>query len=254
MEVSENRDRLIYVLESATRVFKPSQFFAWTQGPLQDVLPHEIMICGMAEGPGQELRMRYFTATHYFKAEHFEAACNPRNGLFAQIVNHWKSTRQPCLFPPPPDAAPCDPEWEALMQRLELRNMAAHGQLTAQGGLNAWFGFFRVADMDFRTGLLLEILLPCITATYARMLSHEAGASMLAVGMNGAITRREVQVLELVRDGCSNLDIAQRLNISAMTAKNHLQNIRKKLNVRTRGQAVAEAMRLTIIQSKQKGI
>jgi transcriptional regulator EpsA len=254
MDISENRDRLINVLESATRVFKPSQFFAWTQGPLQAVLPHEIMVCGMAEGPGQELRMRYFTATRYFKVEHFEAACHPRHGLFTQVVNHWKATRQPCLIPVLPDALPCDPEWEAVLNRLELRNMAAHGQLTSQGGLNAWFGFFRVPDMDYQTSMLLEMLLPCITATYARVLSYEAGTSVIAMGMNGALTRREVQVLELVRDGCSNLEIALRLEISAMTAKNHLQNIRVKLKVRTRGQAVAESMRLGIIRQKQEGI
>jgi ATP/maltotriose-dependent transcriptional regulator MalT len=98
------------------------------------------------------------------------------------------------------------------------------------------------------------MLLPCITATYARVLSYEAGTSVIAMGMNGALTRREVQVLELVRDGCSNLEIALRLEISAMTAKNHLQNIRVKLKVRTRGQAVAESMRLGIIRQKQEGI
>ncbi len=253
MEHTENRDRLINVLESATKVHRPSQFFAWTQGPLQALLPHEIMICGMAEGPSQELRMRYFTATRYFKTEHFEAACNPRNGLITQIVSHWKATRQPCLVPSPPNGVPCDPQWEALMLRLELRNMAAHGQLSPQGGLNAWFGFFRVGELDHKTATLLELLLPCITATYARMLSHEVGAFGQAMAMGNTLSPREMQVLELVRDGCSNLEIAKRLTISAMTAKNHVQNIRVKLKVRTRGQAVAEGLRLIIIRPKQDG-
>lgn len=250
MEHSENRDRLIDVLESSTKVHRPSQFFAWTQGPLQALLPHEIMICGMAEGPGQELRLRYFTATRYFKVEHFEAACNPRNGLISQIVSHWKATRQPILVPPQPNGASCDPQWEALMHRLELRNMAAHGQLSPQGGLNAWFGFFRVSEMDHKTAMLLELLLPCVTATYARMLSHESGAVGHAKAMGNTLSRREMQVLELVRDGCSNQEIAERLAISAMTAKNHVQNIRVKLKVRTRGQAVAEGLRLVIIRPK----
>ena len=46
----EDRDRLLYILETSLEVLKPSQFFAWTQGPLQGLLPHEIVICGMAEG------------------------------------------------------------------------------------------------------------------------------------------------------------------------------------------------------------
>lgn len=252
MEYHENRDRLIHVLESATKVFRSSQFFAWTQGPLQAVLPHEIMVCGMPEGASRELRMRYFTATPYFKAEHFEAACNPRNGLITQLVSHWKVTRQPCLVPPLPDAPPCDPQWDVLMHRLELHNMAAHGQLASDGGLGAWFGFFRVGEMGYQTAMRLELLLPCITATYARMLSHEADASSgQTTFVASRLSRREIQVLELVRDGCSNQEIAERLAISAMTAKNHVQHIRTKLNVRTRGQAVAEGLRLVIIRPKR---
>ncbi len=247
----EDRDRLILVLESATKVLRSSQFFAWTQGPLQALLPHEILICGMAEGPGQDLRLRYFTATRYFKPEQFEVACHPRNGLISRVVAHWKSTRRPCLAPAPTDCMPCDPEWEVLMKRLELRNMAAHGQLSSQGELSAWFGFFRVAGMDQRTAAILELLLPCITATYARMLSHEAGTAGEGKIIGNALSRREIQVLELVRDGCSNQEIAGRLAISAMTAKNHVQNIRVKLKARTRGQAVADGLRLGIIHPRR---
>lgn len=251
MEHRENQDRLINVMQSANNVLTPSQFFAWTQGPLQTLLPHEIMICATAEGPAQELRLRYFTATRYFKAEHFEAACNSRNGLIMQVISHWKRTRKPCLVPLSSGAPAYDPEWEAMLHRLELRNMAAHGQISHQGGLNAWFGFFRVPGMDHQTAHHLELLLPCITATYARMLSCETGDSGQARAKVSPLSRREMQVLELVRDGCSNQVIAERLAISAMTAKNHVQNIRLKLKVRTRGQAVAEGLRLVIIRPRQ---
>ena len=60
-------------------------------------------------------------------------------------------------------------------------------------------------------------------------------------------SRRELQVLELTREGLSNAEIGERLALSAMTAKNHVQNICNKLGVRTRGQAVAEALRLGLI-------
>ncbi len=249
MENSENRDRIIDILQSATKVLGPSQFFAWTQGPLQALLPHEILICGMAEGPGQELRLRYFTATRYFKAEHFEAACHPRSGLIAQVISHWKSTQEPCLIQPTPNGT--HSELESLLYRLELRNMAAHGQLSPQGHLNAWFGFFRVRDLGHQTADLLELLLPSITGTYARMLSNQARANNQGKAIDGMLSRRELQVLELLRDGNSNLEIARHLTISAMTVKNHVQNIRTKLQVRTRGHAVAEGLRLEIIRAKQ---
>lgn len=252
MEHSENRDRLIHVLESAAEVLKPSQFFAWTQGPLQALLPHEILVCGMAEGPDQALRLRYFSATRYFKAEHFEVACHPQVGLIAQVIGHWKTTHQPCLVPAPSDVLPCNPHWESLLQRLEMRNMAAHGQLSSQGNLYAWFGFFRVRDLGHQTAELLDLILPFITATYARALNHDVVTSSPSMALGSTLSRREMQVLELVRDGCSNQEIAAHLYISPITAKNHVQNIRVKLKVRTRGQAVAEALRLVIIRPKRE--
>ena len=91
----EDRDRLVYILETSLEVLKPSQFFAWTQGPLQGLLPHEILICGLAQAPGRELALRHFTATRYFRAEHFESATNPRQGLVSRVIRHWARMRSP---------------------------------------------------------------------------------------------------------------------------------------------------------------
>ncbi|MCU0809096.1 MAG: LuxR C-terminal-related transcriptional regulator [Candidatus Contendobacter sp.] len=244
----EDRDRLIWILESATQVSLSRQFFAWSQGPLYTMLPHEILICGIAAGPERNLRLRYHSASRYFTDKHFEAACNPRNGLITRVIEQWKETRQPCLIPSPPGATPCDPQWEALLHRLELRNMAAHGQISPQGGVSAWFGFFRVRNMDARTARALELLLPCLTATYARVLSQESGMVEPDRGLAYPLSRRQIEVVEMLRDGSSNADIAERLGISVMTAKNHVQNIRAKLKVGTRGQAVVESIRLGLIR------
>lgn len=243
----EDRDRLVYVLESSLDVHKPSQFFAWTQGPLQSLLPHEILICGLAEMPGRELALRYFTATRYFRSEHFESATNPRQGLITRVIRHWSRMRTPCLVPTPPECSPCEADWAEQLQRLELRNMAAHGIPAAGGGVHAWFGLFRVGAPDLRTARMLELLLPSMAAAYARVVGGDRGIASAKAKLNHLLSRRELQVLELVRDGLSNTEIAERLELSAMTAKNHVQNIRKKLGVKTRGQAVAEAQRLGLI-------
>jgi DNA-binding CsgD family transcriptional regulator len=58
---------------------------------------------------------------------------------------------------------------------------------------------------------------------------------------NPALTRREHEVLTLVRDGLTNPEIADRLAISVRTVERHLQNLYDKLDVRTRTAAVARA-------------
>jgi ATP/maltotriose-dependent transcriptional regulator MalT len=58
---------------------------------------------------------------------------------------------------------------------------------------------------------------------------------------NPALTRREHEVLVLVRDGLTNPEIADSLTISVRTVERHLQNLYDKLDVRTRTAAVARA-------------
>lgn len=219
----EDRNRLLYILETALEVHRSSQFFSWTQGPVQALLPHEILICGICDGPGREMKLRYFTATRYFRDEHFESACHPRNGLITKIIGHWRAVRQPCLVPPPPYANTSDPDWEEQLKRLELRSMASHGQLSHAGCVHAWFGFFRVGDMDHRLPFLLQLLLPVLTETYTRVVALENGATNQAMRLGQVLSCREVQVLQLVRAGHSNVEIAGRLQLSVMTAKNHVQ-------------------------------
>jgi len=58
------------------------------------------------------------------------------------------------------------------------------------------------------------------------------------------LTPREVQVLELVAQGLRNADIAERLFLSERTVAHHVSAILRKLDVPSRGEASAAAMRL----------
>lgn len=51
------------------------------------------------------------------------------------------------------------------------------------------------------------------------------------------LTRREVEVLELIGQGCRNREIGSRLFISERTVKNHVTNILAKLHVNDRTEA-----------------
>jgi two-component system nitrate/nitrite response regulator NarL len=51
------------------------------------------------------------------------------------------------------------------------------------------------------------------------------------------LTAREQEILELIRDGLSNKEIATQLNIAPSTVKNHVHNLLQKLKVRSRHSA-----------------
>jgi two-component system, NarL family, response regulator DegU len=65
---------------------------------------------------------------------------------------------------------------------------------------------------------------------------------------NHGLTRREIEVLQMLANGSSTSDLAKKLYISAKTAKNHLAHIYSKLDAASRTEAVAKAVRLGIVR------
>jgi len=61
------------------------------------------------------------------------------------------------------------------------------------------------------------------------------------------LTARELEVLALVAEGLRNADIARRLFVSEKTVGHHISAILRKLDVRTRGEAGAAAVRLRLV-------
>ncbi len=57
------------------------------------------------------------------------------------------------------------------------------------------------------------------------------------------MTRREHEVIELIGEGLSNKEIAQRLNIATHTVKSHVRNVMEKLALHTRLQIAAYSHR-----------
>ncbi len=86
--------------------------------------------------------------------------------------------------------------------------------------------------------------------------SRQVAVSMLAevqaMPAGGAaeeiVSKREEEVLQLIADGCSSAEVAERLFISQKTVKNHLASIYHKLDARDRTQAVLRAVRMGIVR------
>jgi DNA-binding CsgD family transcriptional regulator len=61
-------------------------------------------------------------------------------------------------------------------------------------------------------------------------------------GIDADLTRRELQILELIAGGLSNAAIAARLHVSVNTVASHLKHLYPKIKVSSRTQAAAYAL------------
>lgn len=73
-------------------------------------------------------------------------------------------------------------------------------------------------------------------------------AQNLASDGDSVVSKREIEVLQLIADGCSTPEVAEKLYISQKTVKNHLASIYAKLDARDRTQAVLQAVRMGIVR------
>lgn len=71
---------------------------------------------------------------------------------------------------------------------------------------------------------------------------------------NHEFTDRELDVLKELTTGASNAVIAQRLNITAGTVKNHIQHLLEKTGFTTRTELVSEARSLGIVIKDKKRV
>ena len=77
---------------------------------------------------------------------------------------------------------------------------------------------------------------------------RDTGTTLPPRPAESPLTKREEEILQLIADGYSTVEVAAKLFISGKTVKNHLASIYDKLDARDRTQAVLSAVRIGIIR------
>ena len=84
---------------------------------------------------------------------------------------------------------------------------------------------------------------PTVAEHVLKQFQEMVSAGMSVESVTAPLTNRETQILRYVADGNSNKKIAQILDISEQTIKNHVSSILRKLNANDRAHAVVLAIR-----------
>ncbi|HSC83587.1 MAG TPA: LuxR C-terminal-related transcriptional regulator, partial [Pseudomonas sp.] len=133
----------------------------------------------------------------------------------------------------------------SLAEALHLSGDAGAGEQLRQAVAEAErLVLLRPLQMLYqRRGEWLDKVLPGIDEAPWRHLQQTQAtpAQSTLEPRESLLSKRELAVLELIAQGCSNLQIAEQLYISLHTVKTHARRINVKLGVERRTQAVARA-------------
>ena len=226
------------VIGSSIAINTPEQFVAWAQGDLQNIFPHGMLICGIGQIDNQDAHIQQFLTSNfplkYLKTLHETGGLNT-----SPVICQWIKTRCPVLFETAEHK--CKSLWLDNVERHGLYNMAVHGQCDLNSRTTSYFSFSNIpGKLNARHTILLEMLVPHLHAALIRVFKgakKETRKSRLLV-----LTERQHEILQWLCSGKTNWEIAQVLQISEHTVKNHVQVILNKLKVNTRAQAVAKLL------------
>jgi transcriptional regulator EpsA len=236
-------ERLLITIESSQQVYRRYQYFLWSQGALQSFLPHEILAVGHGRYGTPEYRCEIISRGVF---DEDPAGARQAELLVREMAEAWhESGRMPLLHPMP--GARFDSINEKL-QTLGLGPALCHGVREFLGENSGFFAFLRMSQPPSRRHAYhAEILVPHLHLALHRMLTAEHTTTDRRQRYSANLSRREIEVVTKIRDGKTNQQIAEDLQLSPLTIKNHVQSLLRKLSVANRAQAVAKAVKTRLI-------
>lgn len=232
-------------LLAALDVRSKGQFFLWAQGQVQALVPHNLMVCVRLDPQGMPKHIETLPGVP-IEPSTLDALTHPQSGLVARVAQMCRQAdlSQITWFDDANDkSSPLNamaPDMQAL--RLGQAMFQYTGPMVDGSAL---FAFFMLRESPTAAmQWMLRVLQPSLRMAFARVEYHTE-----AVRPGGAtedddteLTERQLEILHWVKLGKTNYEISQILDISALTVKNHMQKLFKKLNVHNRAQAVARVM------------
>ena len=243
-------ESLILNLDAALRVHTRPHFFSWTQGVLQSLVRHEVLVCALRNGQPLAYRAEAYS-THAANASAFSDAFAQDTGGAPSLVRGWEENGFRPLSIDLAEGGPCAGGALAReLLRVGASRILAHGTHDPSGQAVSLFVFAsQPATQRPRQDYFAELIVPSMYVAWLRtqLTRNEGGAGPKAAAAANPLTAREKEILGWIYLGKSNYEIGAILRISPLTVKNHVQKILRKLDVVNRTQAIGKALELRIL-------
>jgi transcriptional regulator EpsA len=238
-------------LDASLRIRARHQFFGWTQGTLQGLVEHQLLICALHNDAPAKFYVDSFS-TVPVEPTHFSELFRQDAFLVPHLIKSWEENhRQVVICEAATGGQFAGSALARELTRLGASQIVAHGTHDATGQLTSFFTFAcRPGSIGARQAYYVELLVPFLHSAWVRtQVNWQAKSAGARPAVTGFLTPREREILEWIYRGKSNIEVGMILKISPLTAKNHVQKILRKLGVLNRTQAVGKALALRILST-----
>lgn len=240
----------IAVIESLLKVATPAQFLQWTKYELQSLFPHEMFVGGIGQIKIDSVKIDHMLSDG-FPIEYIQSIRRPNGDVSSPIMARWCREQKPQLFEAASAQANYAASWLDSIHKYQLKNIAAHGMRDLNSNVSSYFNFSRIpGKLTSHHAYLLTLLVPHLHVALVKVLTKRQSAARGEAKNVLQLSPREREILQWIQLGKTSWEIAQILNITEKTVRNHVQHALVKLRVKNRVQAVEKVKSLNMFDAK----
>ncbi|HEY9099258.1 MAG TPA: helix-turn-helix transcriptional regulator [Thiobacillus sp.] len=202
--------------------------------------PSSVAVMWGRANPNASLRP-VFASTHYPEALLNKVLLKQNSVEFVPLLQAWQKTEGPVIknlgnIPPGQQGS-----WLTPLKDASFNKVCALGCYDIRAN---YLTYLCITDpygdmTDEETRGLLTVTVPVLHGVLGKIWrkNHRSKQKLL----HELLTKREIEILKLVKNGKTNPEISTILGVTFPTIKNHLQNIMIKMRVNNRAEAVGKA-------------
>ena len=254
-EFSALDKRILTVLNECVLVQTADDLSRVVEGSLREVIPFEMMICGVGgvspQGSYVHKLLEYDRALEYYK--YYQDLLNSEGKTDSPLMQKWRETHEPVFYQSGRDDHLYPAPWVKLFNKHNLVNTIGHGVADLMGSFSSYFIFSRlpmVVGPD--QAHLLNLLTPHLHLALSRALKTVHDYPWNLGATKKPLSERQREILYWMHEGKTNWEIANILGLTEINVKYHADQIFIKLEVRNRVHAVAKGHELGLAQKPSK--
>lgn len=240
--------RLFSTIQQSVKIKKQIDFLNWLQHSVSEFIPLDMLLVvrGNFSDGAENAELHYQVCSHVdgLSAHALTGTSREVNQCMVYLYERWLHQHRHCYVINNFAASEFDCKFRLIFHDFPqiINSLLVYGVSDALDGNDSLYVFFSKNNKFQTKDSTIDLLMPHIDHALKKIEYSEPTKTLsrtVAPINISALTERELEVVEWIRVGKTNQEIASILNITENTVKSHLKRIYQKLNVSKRAQAVA---------------